>query len=255
MRAPDESAALTPQQSRAADTGAKAMIPVGGARFLDYVLSALADGGITEVCLVVGPDHHAIRDYYASIAPRRLRIYFAIQQVPRGTADALLCAAAFAASHNFLVLNSDNYYPVEVYHALVSLGSPGVPAFEREALIRGGNISRERVASYALMEIGADSFLKRILEKPDAQTFANWPPPVYISMNLWSFDPQIFDACREVAPSSRGELELPQAVDLAISSLGMRLRALPVAGTVLDLSSRADIAEVAARLADLQIHL
>ena len=37
---------LTVAQARAADAGLKAMMPVNGRPFLDYVLSALADAGV-----------------------------------------------------------------------------------------------------------------------------------------------------------------------------------------------------------------
>ena len=52
--APD--AAADPGQSRIADTGLKAMIPFRRP-FLDYILSALADAGCLDVCLIIGPEH------------------------------------------------------------------------------------------------------------------------------------------------------------------------------------------------------
>jgi glucose-1-phosphate thymidylyltransferase len=67
-------------------------------------------------------------------------------------------------------------------------------------------------------------------------------------MNCWRFDARIFDACRDVPASARGELELPEAVGLAVAR-GMRIRALPARGPVLDLSRRADAADVERRLA------
>src|SRR4029453_2602431 len=101
-------------QADAADPGLKAMIPIGRP-FLDYVLSALADAGYTEACLVIGPEHDAIReDYERTGPPRRMRVSFAIQAEPRGTADALLAAAAFASSPpRYLVMNATNYYPIQ----------------------------------------------------------------------------------------------------------------------------------------------
>ena len=49
------------------------MIPIGRP-FLDYVLSGLADAGYRRVCLVVGPEHQAVRDYYRrEVALRRCR--------------------------------------------------------------------------------------------------------------------------------------------------------------------------------------
>src|ERR671911_2338777 len=96
MRQADHDAAVDAHQAAVADQGMKAMIPIGRP-FLDYVLSALADAGYTEACLVIGPEHDAIREYYERTAPpRRMRISFAIQAEPRGTADALLPAGTVA---------------------------------------------------------------------------------------------------------------------------------------------------------------
>ncbi|HEV2222784.1 MAG TPA: sugar phosphate nucleotidyltransferase, partial [Candidatus Acidoferrales bacterium] len=116
MRSPDATAQLATDQMRAADAGMKAMIPIGRP-FLDYVLSALADAGFAQVCLIVGPEHTAIREYYRSMSPRRIEISFAIQKDPLGTANALLTAQQFAGREEFMVLNSDNYYPVAVFRA------------------------------------------------------------------------------------------------------------------------------------------
>ena len=63
MRAPDPAVTLTPDQQRAADAGLKAMIPVNGRPFLDYLLDALADAGVLDVALVVAPDHGEVRHY------------------------------------------------------------------------------------------------------------------------------------------------------------------------------------------------
>ena len=66
-------------------------------------------------------------------------------------------------------------------------------------------------------------------------------------MNLWRFDARIFAVCRDVPRSARGEYELPEAVGLAVAR-GMRFRAVPARGPVLDLSRRADAAELERRL-------
>jgi glucose-1-phosphate thymidylyltransferase len=66
-------------------------------------------------------------------------------------------------------------------------------------------------------------------------------------MNCWRFDPRIFEACRAVTPSVRGELELPAAVGLAVGR-GVRFKVVPAAGPVLDLSQRADAPDIARRL-------
>jgi glucose-1-phosphate thymidylyltransferase len=117
--------------------------------------------------------------------------------------------------------------------------------FERNALVQLGNVPRERIARFGALDIAPDGTLRRILASP---TSAMADGEVYASLNCWSFTSDIFRACREVPPSARGELELPQAVQLAIDRLGMRMLVVPMRAAVLDMSSRGDVASVAARL-------
>jgi glucose-1-phosphate thymidylyltransferase len=253
MRRTEKSVQLGGGQREAADAGVKAMIPVGRP-FLDFVLSALADSGIAEACIVIGPEHAAVREYYDSLSPRRIRISFAIQEQPLGTANAVLAARGFAADESFLVLNSDNYYPAEVFRALRMMGEPGVAAFERESLVRESNIPRDRVRDYALLHMSADGWLETIVEKPERLSDAGGEE-MFVSMNCWRFETGIFRACEQVPKSARGEFELPQAVQLGITSLGMRFKAVPFRAGVLDLSYRSDVDSVAQRLAHVRPEL
>jgi dTDP-glucose pyrophosphorylase len=255
MRREDASAALGADQARVADTGVKAMIPIGRP-FLDFVLSALADAGLAEVCLVIGPEHAAVREYYGgAAAPSRLRIAFAVQERPLGTADAVASAWEAIGSRDFLVLNSDNYYPVEAYRALAAMDGPGLVAFERDAMIRDSNVPADRVRQFAVVRIGDDESMLDVIEKPDAATLASFGNDVYLSMNCWRFDTSVLDACRRVPLSPRGERELTDAVRLACREAGTRFRVVRMKAGVLDLSSRGDIAGVAGRLTGVEVRL
>jgi glucose-1-phosphate thymidylyltransferase len=255
MRREEPGASLSAEQAAAADAGVKAMMPVGRP-FLHYVLSALADGGVTEVCLVVAPDAGAIRDHFTrDVRPTRLSISFAVQDEPRGTADAVLAAESFTGRERFLALNADNHYPVESYRALASLTGAGVAGFDRDALVRLGNVSPERLRRYALLRVSVDGTLEDIVEKPDEATFTAMGDHALVSMNLWAFTPAIHQACRRVQPSARGELELPDAVRIATQELGDRFQVVPVRLPVLDLASRADVSSVARALRETSVHL
>jgi dTDP-glucose pyrophosphorylase len=234
--------ALDATQAAAADAGMKAMIPFGRP-FLDFVLHALADAGVTEIALVLGPEHEEVRTYYRRLRTRRVGIAFVEQAQPLGTGDAVLSARDWAGSGSFLVLNADNLYPVHVLERLVAGTHPAVPGFERDSL----GLPLERIGTFALLERDRDGSLRRIHEKPGTAAVRDAGPAALISMNVWRFDQQIFDACRDVPLSPRGERELPQAAGLAISR-GVRFEVFPVRGTVLDLSRREDIPRVAEAL-------
>lgn len=251
MREADAAAPLTGAQRDAAAAGRKGMMPVGGTSgrpFLDYVLSSLADAGCTDVCLVVAPDHAAIQAHYDRAGLSRVRLHYAVQPEPLGTANALLAARTFAADDQLLVLNSDNLYPPDALDDLVALNGPGVAAFERSALVDDSGFPAERVAQFAVLEADADGLLLDIREKPGAAGLAIFGPHALVSMNLWRFDARIFQACEDVPRSVRGEFELPEAVRLAVSR-GVRFRVVRARGAVLDLSRQSDVAGVGERLA------
>ena len=246
-------AALTEKQARMAETGVKALIPVGRP-FLDYVLAALADAGYRRICLVIGPEHDEMRDYYGrKLRPKRIGIEFAVQEQPRGTADAVAAAEPFAGTAPFLAINSDNYYPVEALAALHTLEGSGLAAFDRQSMIAGSNVEAQRLLRFAVVRADGDGFMTQIIEKPDAAVMASLPEPVCVSMNCWRFGPEIFRACRSIEPSVRGELEIPDAAQYAIDRLGVRFRVVPVNAPVLDLSSRTDVAAVKEKLAGLEV--
>jgi glucose-1-phosphate thymidylyltransferase len=249
MRRSDATATLDPDQRQAAETGMKGMIPVGRP-LLDYTLSALAAAGFREVCLVIGPEHRRVRDYYAATPPRRIAVRFAVQERPAGTADAVLATEAFAGRDRFLVVNADNYYPVEACRALRLLDGAGLAAFASEDLVREGNLNAERVARFPVVEASPDGWLRTLGDGGAAPRLDR-----YVSMNCWMFTPTIFAACRAIAPSAAGELELPDAVHHAMTRLGERFRVLTFHAGVLDLTTRADIGRVAARLRDVEVDL
>jgi len=245
MRRAEAAVALDDAQARAADAGLKGMMPTLGRPFLDFVLSALADAGVRDVTLVVAPDHAGMRDYYERQSPpQRVRLRWAVQAEPRGTADAVLAAEGHVTDAPFLVLNSDNYYPVASYEALCAVGGAGLVAYEGEALVRDGNIERSRVMAFALLDIDNAGVLRAIVEKPAADHPLAQRAEHWVSMNLWSFTPRIFAACRRVRPSVRGELELQDAVMIAAHELDETFHVVKAHAGVLDLSRRADVATI-----------
>jgi glucose-1-phosphate thymidylyltransferase len=253
MRREEAASALDASQRAIADTGMKAMIPIGRP-FLDYVLSALADAGFREACLVIGPEHRAIRDHYASLRTQRIRISFAVQVEPLGTADAVLAAETFASGEPFVVLNADNYYSIDVLSALREARPPALPGFSATALTRDGNLAPARVASFPVVVTAPDGSLERLVE--DHESGSNQSRGDYrVSMNCWLFDSRIFDACRQIERSGSGELELPEAVRYLIRDRTTDFKVIPVDAPVLDLTSRGDIAVVAERLRDVAVCL
>jgi len=242
MRAPSLDGHLHPSQAEVADTGLKAMMPFQRP-FLDYSLSALADAGFEEACLVIASEHGVVRTHYTTTPPQRIRVRFAVQPEPLGTANAVLAAEEFARTEHFLTMNSDNYYPLSALRMLRSLEEPAVALFRESSLIAGG-IPAERILKFAICSVSSDGYLSGIVEKPQGSDHAGG----LVSLNCWRLPPSIFDACRRTSVSPRGEYELPTAVETAMRDFDIRFRVVVCGDPVLDLSSRADVATVAQKL-------
>jgi dTDP-glucose pyrophosphorylase len=255
MRAVNSQAHLDAEQAAVAATGVKALMPIGRP-FLDYALGALAEAGYRRVCLVIGPEHDALRRYCGEeLHCERLEIEFAVQEQPRGTADAVVAAEVFAGDDAFAIVNSDNYYPVEALAGLRAMEGPGLAAFARDSMLSQGNITAERLLKFSVVEAGEDGFLRQIIEKPEAEMLQGLKGPLGVGMNCWRFDARIFEACRAIKVSARGEFELPDAVQYAIDHLGVRFAVRIFAAAVLDLSDQGDVQAVAQRLQDKEVLL
>ena len=252
MSAGSDHAALTPEQRSAALQGLKPLIPFGGHPFLSYVLTSVADAGIEHVTIVVRAGADPIRQAYEGAAMRRLRLDFAVQAEPLGSAHALLAAEQAVGGDDFILLNADNDYPVAALAALRALHAPGLVGFARDGLLRG-NVTADRLSGYAVLDVSEDGMLRGIREKPPLEDTER--ADVRMSMTCWRFDARIFDACRAVARSARGEYELPDAVNLAIRRGAVAWRVLPFNGPVLDLSCAEDVPAVAAQLEGRSVDL
>ena len=254
MRRPDTSVQMSSTQATMARKGVKALIPIDRP-FLDYVLSRAADAGCREACLVIGPGHQELRAYYGQVERDRITVDFAVQPEPLGTADALLAAAPFVGDDPFLVLNSDNCYPASALRALCECDTPAIIGYDRDALVADNNIAAERIARFAIVEADEDGFLRRILEKPEPSVIERMASPILVSMNCWRFSREIFDACRAIDRSPRGEYEIPDAVTHSMRVLHQRYRVIACAEKVLDLSSQRDIANVVRQLSGEDVRL
>lgn len=246
MQRDDPAVQLGREHAQAAQKGLKALMPLAGRPFLDYVVDSLLRAGLRQVCLVIAPDADAMRARALHIAQTaHAHIECAVQAEPRGTADAVLAAERFAGDDCFLLCNGDNLYPDEAVAAMA--GKDGrecwLAAFDRDDLVRQGNIAAQRVRDFAVVSASTDGRLMGIVEKPpDPERYIR-DGRLWVNMNLYRFTPAVFEACRAVTPDpQRGELELTAAVAHLREAGRTAFRVQFCRGGVLDLTSRAEIA-------------
>lgn len=254
MRKAAVGVSLTAEQASAAQAGVKAMISLDGRPFLDYVISSLADAGFDRFCLVIGPEHDLIRNYYDSCEKSRVEITYAIQEQPLGTADAVAAAEDFAGDDRVLVVNSDNFYPEDAVARLREVPASATLGFTKRAMIDQSNIDPERIRAFALLDSDDSGQLTDIIEKPAPEVVDAAGETALVSMNCFLLTPRIFEACRSIEKSARGEYEIVDAVRWMVEQ-GERFAVVPVEAGVLDMSNRGDIASVVDALGGREVKL
>ena len=253
MRRADPAALkLADEAQRLASQGLKGMIPVRGRPFLDYVVDSLLAAGLNSLCLVVAPGCELLMDYVRRTGERTgAEMRWAVQQEPLGTADAVLAAEGFAGRDPFVMVNADNLYPADALGRLAAVSGGGcyVVAFDMEDLLRTSNFGAGRVRAFAAVAVTEDGRLADIVEKPPDPQRYETAGKLWVSMNLYRFTPEIFEACRRIEPDrQRGELELTAAVRLLARSGRVPFRVIFSGGPVLDLTGQADVASLEAML-------
>ena len=246
MQRADADVRLDPERAGLAERGLKVLMGLHGRPMLDYAVDSLIKAGMQSVCLVIAPDADEMRRHARRLSEHSgAFVTCAVQDEPRGTADAVLAAESFAGADPFLVCNGDDLYPVEAMAELARLNGDEcwVAAFDRNALSADGNIAPERVKDLAVVTARADGELLRIVEKPSDPDSHAVDGRVWVNMNLYRFTPAVFAACRGIEPHPRrGEYELTAAVEHLRASAPGGFRVLFCKGGVLDMTSRGDVA-------------
>jgi D-glycero-alpha-D-manno-heptose 1-phosphate guanylyltransferase len=87
----------------------KALAPIAGRPFLDYVLEFLASAGVTDVVLCIGVLGEAISEYCRSRKVDTLTLTISREREPLGTGGALKHAEQFIHADPFLMMNGDTF--------------------------------------------------------------------------------------------------------------------------------------------------
>ncbi len=91
----------------------KPMAPVSGKPFLAYILDRLSEAGATRVVLAVGY-HYEVIEAYLGAKYRSMEIVYSCEETPLGTGGAVYEAAKSVTTEDFIVLNGDTLFDIDL---------------------------------------------------------------------------------------------------------------------------------------------
>ncbi|MGA8183944.1 MAG: nucleotidyltransferase family protein [Terriglobia bacterium] len=96
----------------------KSLAPIGKHPFLSYLLGWLRTRGVTDIILAVGHRRKDIVRHYTQHKPQGIRLRYSIETTPLGTAGALRNLRSMLDGEEFLVLNGDSIFNVDLREML-----------------------------------------------------------------------------------------------------------------------------------------
>ncbi len=175
------------------ETRPKPMMPVLGKPQLVWTLETLEKAEIKKVIIVIGWLGEKIKNEIGNQFGK-IKIEYVWQKEQKGTGHALLVAEDMV-SNEFLVLMGDDFYSCEDILSLTNENGNAILVSEVENPENFGVV------------VGKNK-LEDIIEKPKN------PPTNLVNTGAYKVDEGIFEILKKIKPSSRGEIELTDAIKI-----------------------------------------
>jgi glucose-1-phosphate thymidylyltransferase len=175
----------------------KQLLPVYDKPMIYYPLSTLMLAGIRDILLITTPqDQLLFKQLLGDGSKFGLALSYAVQDKPRGLADAFVVGRQFIGSDRVALILGDNIF----YGA-------GLPKLLQRASAReqGATVFAYMVSNperYGVVQLDHNGKAISIEEKP------RHPQSSYAVTGLYFFDNRVVEIAAAISPSDRGEIEI-----------------------------------------------
>jgi glucose-1-phosphate thymidylyltransferase len=182
----------------------KQLIPVANKPILFYSIEDVIEAGVEEIGIIVGPNKEQVMESVKSV-DWDTDIEFIYQGEPKGLAHTILVAEDFLDDEPFVMYLGDNILREGIVEHAKKFKENNYDASIMLTEV-------ENPQQFGVADINDDGTIKRLIEKPKV------PPSNLALVGIYFFKPVILEACKNIKPSWRNELEITDAIQWLIDN-------------------------------------
>jgi len=180
----------------------KPMMPIANRPMMEHIVELLKEHGFDDIVVTVAFLANTIRTYFGDGSEFGVRMVYATEESPLGTAGSIRNAMAELRDERFLVISGDVLTDVDL-SAIVTFHE------DKGAMATIGLKAMENPLEFGIVITRDDGSIERFLEKPTwGQVFSDT-----INTGIYVLEPEIFDFIDEGRPVDFSSDVFPRLLD------------------------------------------